>query len=81
MEHYYQAQKFGPGPEGSEEGADSYSAAAAVLESIAAAESPEEAARIGRLVERTNPMLLRPDWAGAKVRTPRFAGVSTSKVV
>ena len=67
MEHYYQAQKFGSGPEGGNGVDDSDNAATAVLESIAAAESPEEAARIGRLLERTSPMLVRQDWASAKV--------------
>ncbi len=41
--------------------------AAAAVEAIAAAGSPEEAARIGRRVERARPGLLRPDWADAKL--------------
>ncbi len=41
--------------------------AAAAVEAIAAAGSPEEAARIGRLFERARPDLLRPDWAAAKL--------------
>ncbi|KAG2454456.1 hypothetical protein HYH02_001475 [Chlamydomonas schloesseri] len=58
VEHYYQAHKFSGGhhPE-----------AAAVMEAIAAAPSPEEAARIGRRTERTRPELLRKDWGSAKL--------------
>lgn len=37
------------------------------MEAIAAAPSPEEAARIGRRTERTRPELLRRDWADSKV--------------
>jgi diaminohydroxyphosphoribosylaminopyrimidine deaminase/5-amino-6-(5-phosphoribosylamino)uracil reductase len=38
-----------------------------VVEAIAAAASPEEAARTGRRAERGQPGLLRPDWATAKL--------------
>ena len=48
--------------------------AAAVVERIAAADSPEEAARIGRGTERGQPMLLRPDWATAKLAV-MYAGL------
>ncbi|GFR49391.1 hypothetical protein Agub_g11443 [Astrephomene gubernaculifera] len=58
VEHYYQAHKFSGGHQPD---------AAAVMEAIAAAPSPEEAARIGRRTERTRPELLRRDWAAAKV--------------
>ncbi|GLC48449.1 hypothetical protein PLESTB_000099000 [Pleodorina starrii] len=58
VEHYYQAHKFSGGH---------HPDAAAVMEAIAAAPSPEEAARIGRRTERTRPELLRRDWATAKV--------------
>lgn len=58
VEHYYQAQKFaGSGAAG----------AAAVVESIASAESPEEAARIGRGTERARPDLMTPGWPSIKV--------------
>ncbi|KAK9907626.1 hypothetical protein WJX75_007205 [Coccomyxa subellipsoidea] len=65
VEHFYQAQKFA-GVEHAE--------AAAVVERIAAADSPEEAARIGRGTERGQPMLLRPDWATAKLAV-MYAGL------
>jgi diaminohydroxyphosphoribosylaminopyrimidine deaminase/5-amino-6-(5-phosphoribosylamino)uracil reductase len=57
VEHYYQSQKFaGVGlPE-----------AAALVEQIDGALSPEEAAAIGRRAECSQPHLLRPDWAHAK---------------
>ncbi|GIL89012.1 hypothetical protein Vretimale_16283 [Volvox reticuliferus] len=58
VEHYYQAHKFSGGH---------HPDAAAVMEAIAAAPSPEEAARIGRRTERTRPELVRQDWATAKV--------------
>ncbi|KAG2431801.1 hypothetical protein HXX76_009296 [Chlamydomonas incerta] len=58
VEHYYQAHKFS--------GAQ-HPEAAAVMEAIAAAPSPEEAARIGRRTERTRPELLRKDWGSAKL--------------
>ena len=57
VEHFYQSQKFT---------GVAHSEAAAVVEAIAAAESPEEAARIGRQNERQRPELLRSDWAEAK---------------
>ena len=41
--------------------------AKAAGEAIAAAGSPEEAARIGRRMERARPDLLRADWAAAKL--------------
>lgn len=39
----------------------------ATIDEIAAAESPEEAARIGRARQRSHPHLLRPDWDTAKL--------------
>lgn len=48
--------------------------AAAVIERIAGAGSPEEAARIGRGTERSQPLLLRSDWATAKLAV-MYAGL------
>jgi diaminohydroxyphosphoribosylaminopyrimidine deaminase/5-amino-6-(5-phosphoribosylamino)uracil reductase len=59
VEHYYQAAKFG--------GQAAAPDAQELVASIAAAPSPEEAARIGRRAERTQQHLLRPDWPAAKV--------------
>jgi predicted NAD-dependent protein-ADP-ribosyltransferase YbiA (DUF1768 family) len=44
------------------------------VEQIAEAASPEEAARIGRQAERSQPSLLRPDWATAKLAV-MYAGL------
>ena len=44
------------------------------MERIAAAGSPEEAARIGRGTERGEPTLLRPDWVTAKLAV-MYAGL------
>jgi diaminohydroxyphosphoribosylaminopyrimidine deaminase/5-amino-6-(5-phosphoribosylamino)uracil reductase len=57
VEHFYQSQKFA--------GVD-HADAAALVESISAALSPEEAAQLGRRAEREQPELVRPDWANAK---------------
>ncbi|KAJ9522755.1 hypothetical protein QJQ45_019833, partial [Haematococcus lacustris] len=58
VEHYYQAQKFaGSGAAGAGE----------LVAAIAAAESPEEAARIGRRAERMQPELVTPGWHSIKV--------------
>lgn len=64
VEHFYQAQKFG--------GVDDPDATSA-MEAIRAASSPEEAARIGRTLQRTNPRLIRPDWDECKERVMRDA--------
>lgn len=64
VEHFYQAQKFG--------GVDD-PAALEAMEAIRAASSPEEAARIGRTLQRTNPRLIRPDWDECKERVMRDA--------
>ena len=64
VEHFYQAQKFG--------GVDD-PAALEAMEAIRAASSPEEAARIGRTLQRTNPSLIRPDWDECKERVMRDA--------
>ncbi len=48
--------------------------AGAVIERIAGAGSPEEAARIGRSTERSQPLLLRSDWATAKLAV-MYAGL------
>eukprot|EP00798_Chlamydomonas_sp_ICE-L_P030772 gene30772-35811_t len=63
VEHFYQAMKFGVGANSF----DTDSAATAVMEAIASAESPEEAARIGRFAERTTPWLMRTDWDSVKL--------------
>jgi ribA/ribD-fused uncharacterized protein len=57
VEHYYQAAKLR---------SDDSGVARALAASIRAAESPEEAARIGRRAERATPELVRPDWAAIK---------------
>jgi diaminohydroxyphosphoribosylaminopyrimidine deaminase/5-amino-6-(5-phosphoribosylamino)uracil reductase len=57
VEHYYQAQKFAGNPA---------AAAGDLVCAIAAAPSPEEAARIGRRAERQHPELLTPGWGEAK---------------
>lgn len=64
VEHFYQAQKFG--------GVDDPDATSA-MEAIRAASSPEEAARIGRTLQRTNPRLIRPDWDECKEAVMRDA--------
>ena len=64
VEHFYQAQKFG--------GVDDPDAREA-MEAIRAASSPEEAARIGRTLQRTNPSLIRPNWDECKERVMRDA--------
>ena len=61
VEHYYQSQKFAAVP-GFEPCAEARELAAAV----AAAPSPEEAARLGRRAERERPALVRPGWGAAK---------------
>ncbi|WIA34857.1 hypothetical protein OEZ86_013155 [Tetradesmus obliquus] len=64
VEHFYQSQKFA--------GVDHLDAAA-LVESISAALSPEEAAQLGRRVERERPELVRRDWADAKRTVMRAA--------
>ncbi|XP_009778198.1 riboflavin biosynthesis protein PYRR, chloroplastic [Nicotiana sylvestris] len=58
VEHYYQAQKF--------VGA-SDPVAKSCMEEIQCAKSPEEAARIGRRIQRQQPNLVRPDWESVKI--------------
>ncbi|GAB4855879.1 hypothetical protein Ancab_024518 [Ancistrocladus abbreviatus] len=58
VEHYYQAHKF----VGVED-----SAALDCVENIKAARSPEEAARIGRKMQRQRPDLVRSDWDTIKI--------------
>ncbi|CAL5223291.1 g5780 [Coccomyxa viridis] len=58
VEHFYQAQKFA-GVESAQ--------ALDIIEEIAQAASPEEAARIGRRNERLQPSLMRTDWPTAKL--------------
>lgn len=41
---------------------------AAIIEMIAEARSPEEAARLGRRHQRLHPAALRPDWDHAKLQ-------------
>lgn len=62
VEHYYQAMKFWGVP-----------GAEATVESIAAAPSPEEAARIGRRTQRLSPELVRKGWDDEKVDVMRGA--------
>lgn len=64
VEHFYQASKFGA--DGATE-----PLAKQVVEEIAAAASPEEAARIGRLNERQRPELRIPGWVADKVGVMR----------
>ncbi|GAB4855865.1 hypothetical protein Ancab_024504 [Ancistrocladus abbreviatus] len=58
VEHYYQAHKF----VGVED-----SAALDCVENIKAAKSPEEAARIGRKMQRQRPDLVRSDWDPTRI--------------
>ncbi|KAL2941457.1 Riboflavin biosynthesis protein PYRR chloroplastic [Bienertia sinuspersici] len=58
VEHYYQAHKF----YGVQD-----PAAQECFEAIKSAKSPEEAARIGRKMQRRRPDLVRPDWEAAKI--------------
>ncbi len=58
VEHYYQASKFSRATEEGRELADR----------IAGMPSPEEAARLGRLMQRKRPDLLRPGWDEPEVR-------------
>ncbi|KAL6970726.1 hypothetical protein U1Q18_030418 [Sarracenia purpurea var. burkii] len=58
VEHYYQAHKF--------VGVDNPAARNSV-ENIRSAKSPEEAARMGRIMQRQNPDLVRPDWESVKI--------------
>ncbi|KAL2227879.1 UNVERIFIED_CONTAM: Riboflavin biosynthesis protein PYRR, chloroplastic [Sesamum indicum] len=58
VEHYYQAHKFvGLGDP----------VAKNCLEEIKNSKSPEEAARIGRRMQRQHPDLVRPDWESVKI--------------
>lgn len=68
VEHYYQAQKFA---------GNGHAEAAALVEAIAAAGSPEEAARVGRRAERSQPHLLTPGWQRIKVRARTHTHTST----
>ncbi|MCO5600075.1 hypothetical protein L7F22_054183 [Adiantum nelumboides] len=58
VEHYYQAQKF--------EGVQ-HAVAVELAEKIQASECPEEAARLGRSLQRRKPDLVRPDWNMVKM--------------
>lgn len=58
VEHYYQAHKF----YGVQD-----PAAQECFQAIKSAKSPEEAARIGRKIQRQRPDLVRPDWETAKI--------------
>jgi len=64
VEHFYQAQKFGGDGASSPDGRG-------LVEAIAAACSPEEAARIGRRAERQQPELMVEDWQTKKVAAMR----------
>lgn len=58
VEHYYQAHKF--------VGVDD-PVAQDCVENIKSAKSPEEAARIGRSMQRQHPDLVRSDWESVKI--------------
>ncbi|GAB2287143.1 hypothetical protein Dimus_021529 [Dionaea muscipula] len=58
VEHYYQAHKF--------VGVKDL-AAQDCVQSIKSARSPEEAARMGRCMQRLHPNLVRPDWDTVKI--------------
>ena len=64
VEHFYQAQKFS--------GVDSPEARDA-LERIRLARAPEDAARIGRTLQRVSPELVRADWDDVKRDVMRAA--------
>jgi diaminohydroxyphosphoribosylaminopyrimidine deaminase/5-amino-6-(5-phosphoribosylamino)uracil reductase len=64
VEHFYQAQKFS--------GVDSPEARDA-LERIRLARAPEDAARIGRTLQRVSPELVRADWDDVKRDVMRTA--------
>lgn len=58
VEHYYQAQKF--------VGMND-PLARKCIESIKSAKSPEEAAKMGRKIQKWHPNLVRSDWESAKI--------------
>lgn len=58
VEHYYQANKF--------VGVNN-PVAKKVLDDIKSAKSPEEAARLGRKIQRQHPDLVRSDWESTKI--------------
>ncbi|CAI8613268.1 unnamed protein product [Vicia faba] len=58
VQHYYQAHKF--------VGVDD-TAARDCIERIKSSKSPEEAARIGRSMQKQHPDLIRPDWDNVKI--------------
>jgi len=64
VEHFYQAQKFSGVAD---------PAAADAMERIRAASAPEEAARIGRALQRARPELIRKDWSEVKLEVMRAA--------
>eukprot|EP00271_Cylindrocystis_brebissonii_P013681 TRINITY_DN3379_c0_g1_i1.p1 TRINITY_DN3379_c0_g1~~TRINITY_DN3379_c0_g1_i1.p1 ORF type:complete len:283 (-),score=32.35 TRINITY_DN3379_c0_g1_i1:204-1052(-) len=66
VEHYYQAQKFAHSAKDDE-------VARAAIESILVAQSPEEAAGIGRRLERARPDLVTPDWPVKKLEVMEVA--------
>ena len=78
VEHFYQAHKFcpcgggcdpwvgTPGGAGAED-TDVAERRRALVERIWRAETPENAARVGRWAENAQPELMRPDWAEAKL--------------
>ena len=64
VEHFYQAQKFSGVAD---------PAAVDAMERIRAASAPEEAARIGRTLQRARPELIRGDWNEVKLEVMRAA--------
>jgi diaminohydroxyphosphoribosylaminopyrimidine deaminase/5-amino-6-(5-phosphoribosylamino)uracil reductase len=84
VEHFYQAHKFCPGsgacnpwvePPGgaAAEDADVNARRRELIERIWRAETPENAARVGRWAENTQPELMRPDWVEAKLEVMETA--------
>jgi len=78
VEHFYQAHKFCPCNGACDPWVEPPGGAAAadvdvdarrreLVERIWRAETPENAARVGRWAENTQPELMRPDWAEAKL--------------
>eukprot|EP00210_Caulerpa_lentillifera_P001313 g1263.t1 len=64
VEHYYQSQKFAGSPNAK---------AKAIIEQIKDAENAEEASKIGRANQQSNPSLLRSDWFEVRVEIMREA--------
>lgn len=70
VEHFYQAQKFSKVDD---------PLAIDAMDRIRTAPAPEEAARIGRTLQRSCPHLIRPDWNSVKMAVMRAAVVAKMK--